>query len=56
MKVLQIHNEYIYKGGEETVVEEEKNLLLKNNCKVYQLIRKHEETSSIKQKINIVKI
>jgi len=56
MKILQIHNEYIYKGGEELVVEQERNLLLQNNCKVYQLIRKNnEEIFSLNQKINIAK-
>ena len=56
MKILQIHNEYKYKGGEEIVVDQEKNLLLQNNCKVYQLIRKNnEEIYSLNQKINIAK-
>ena len=56
MKILQIHNEYIYKGGEETVVEEERKLLLKNDCNVYQLIRKNnEEIISLNQKLNVAK-
>ena len=56
MKILQIHNEYIYKGGEETVVDEERNLLLKNDYKVYQLIRKNnEEIVSLSQKLNVAK-
>ena len=56
MKILQIHNEYIYKGGEETVVEEERKLLLKNNFNVYQLIRKNnEEIISLNQKLNVAK-
>ena len=29
MKILQIHNQYKYKGGEDTTVEDEKNLLKK---------------------------
>lgn len=41
MKILQIHNEYRFKGGEETVVENERDLLVKNDCKVFQLIRKN---------------
>ena len=54
MKILQIHNEYIYKGGEEAVVKEERNLLLKNDHKVYQLIRKNnDEIVSLSQKLNI---
>lgn len=56
MKILQIHNEYIYKGGEEAVVKEERNLLLKNDHKVYQSIRKNnEEIVSLSQKLNIAK-
>ena len=41
MKILQIHNEYKFKGGEETVVENERDLLVKNDCEVFQLIRKN---------------
>jgi glycosyltransferase involved in cell wall biosynthesis len=41
MKILQIHNEYRFKGGEETVVENERDLLVKNDCEVFQLIRKN---------------
>jgi len=56
MKILQIHNEYIYKGGEETVVDEERKLLLKYDCNVYQLIRKNsEEIISLNQKLNVAK-
>lgn len=56
MKILQIHNEYKYRGGEEIVVEEEKKLLLKNNCKVFQLIKKNiNEITSIYKMINIAK-
>jgi len=56
MKVLQIHNEYMYKGGEDTVVEVEKNLLLKNDCKVFQLIRSNKnEINSLLQYINVGK-
>ena len=41
MKILQIHNEYKHFGGEDVVVESEKKLLLENNHKVTQLIRKN---------------
>ena len=47
MKVLQIHNEYLFKGGEDVVVENERQLLQKNNIQVNQIIRKNsEETKS----------
>jgi len=56
MKILKIKNEYIYKGGEKTVVDEERKLLLKNDCNVYQLIRKNnEEIISLNQKLNVAK-
>jgi glycosyltransferase involved in cell wall biosynthesis len=41
MKILQIHNEYRFKGGEESVVENERDLLVKNDCEVFQLIKKN---------------
>ena len=43
MKILQIHNEYIYKGGEDAVVEAEKDLLRNKNHKVFQVIRKNKD-------------
>ena len=43
MKILQIHNEYKYFGGEDQIVEREKNLLLENNHEVIQLIRKNNK-------------
>ena len=36
MKILQIHNEYFYRGGEETVLNAEKELLIKNGHTVFQ--------------------
>tara|TARA_Y100000590_G_C15729467_1_gene1016448 strand:- start:7 stop:1158 length:1152 start_codon:yes stop_codon:yes gene_type:complete len=42
MKILQIHNEYFVKGGEEVVIETEKKFLVKNGHKVDQLIRKNK--------------
>ena len=43
MKILQIHNSYIFKGGEDTVVEQERNLLVENGHEVFQLKKKNEE-------------
>jgi glycosyltransferase involved in cell wall biosynthesis len=51
MKVLQIHNKYVYYGGEDTVVDEEANLLNKNNHKVTQVFRDNKkELISFKDK------
>jgi len=51
MRICQIHNEYLYKGGEENVVEAEKKLLEKNGHNVFQIVRKnYEEIRSIKDK------
>ena len=55
MKILQIHNEYYFKGGEDTVVNLEFNLLKKKNI-VHQLIRKNlDEIKNLKDKLNVVK-
>ena len=43
MKILQIHNEYFIRGGEETVLNNERKLLLKNGHKVKQLIRRNKD-------------
>ena len=43
MKILQIHNSYIFKGGEDTVVEQERNLLVENGHEVFQLKKKNKE-------------
>jgi len=54
MKVLQIHNEYFYKGGEDVVVEMEKKLLIKNKIEVSQLKRKNlNEIVTFFDKVNI---
>ena len=37
MKVLQIHNEYLFKGGEDVVVENERQLLQKTISKLVKL-------------------
>lgn len=51
MRICQIHNEYLYKGGEDNVVEAEKKLLEKNGHNVFQIVRKnYEEIRSIKDK------
>lgn len=38
MKILQIHNEYRFRGGEDSVVSAEEELLKKNGIKVYKII------------------
>ena len=56
MKILQIHNEYFIRGGEETVLNNEKKLLLKNGHKVKQLIRKNKnEITSIFNWFSVLK-
>lgn len=56
MKILQIHNEYFIRGGEETVLDNERKLLLKNGHKVKQLIRRNkEEISSFFNWFSVVK-
>ena len=55
MRICQIHNEYINKGGEDKVVESEKKLLTKKGHKVFQLIRKNvDEITSLKDKFKIL--
>lgn len=58
MRIIQIHNKYIYEGGEDAVVKNENILLKKNNHEVFQLIKnnKHEITNKfemIKTGINL---
>ena len=43
MKILQIHNVYKYFGGEDSVLDKEKKLLVKNGHEVTQLIRKNND-------------
>ena len=43
MKILQIHNEYLIRGGEDTIIENEKKILEKKGHKVQQLIRKNKK-------------
>ncbi len=43
MKILQIHNEYLIRGGEDTILENEKTILEKKGHKVLQLIRKNKK-------------
>lgn len=55
MKILQIHNSYIYYGGEDTVVANEKELLISKKHTVCQLIRKNKiETKGVFKKIKIL--
>jgi len=52
LKILQIHNTYNYYGGEDTVVDEEAQLLKKNGHEVIQLLRDNKkELLSLKDKI-----
>ena len=43
MKILQIHNVYKYFGGEDSVLDKENKLLVKNGHEVTQLIRKNND-------------
>lgn len=43
MKILQIHNEYLYSGGEDAVVWNEFELLKKQGLEVRQLLFKNEQ-------------
>ena len=53
MNILQIHNEYFFKGGEDSVVEEEKQMLLKNGHNVFQILRHNQkEIVTLKDKIS----
>ena len=56
MKILQIHNSYIFKGGEDTVVEQERNLLVENGHEVFQLKKKNkEEIINLIDKLKVAK-
>ena len=56
MKILQIHNSYNYYGGEDSVVDEEKNLLEKNGHEVIQLFRDNKkELITLKDKFEALK-
>ena len=46
MKILQVHNIYIGKTGEETVVDEEKKILEKHGHEVVQFIKDNSELGS----------
>ena len=43
MKILPIHNEYKYFSGEDLILQREKDLLLKNNYELIQLIKKNNK-------------
>jgi len=54
MKILQIHNEYKFRGGEDIVVEDEKKLLIKNGHKVFQLKKKNlKEITNLYEKLKV---
>ena len=54
MKILQLHNSYIYKGGEDVVVELEYNLLTEYGHSVYQLKRENKsEIRNLKDKLKV---
>ena len=56
MKIYQIHNQYRYFGGEDSVIDEEAKLLSSNNHEVNQLIRDNsEELISFQDKFNALK-
>jgi glycosyltransferase involved in cell wall biosynthesis len=55
MNILQVHNAYSLMGGEDAVVEEEKNILEKNGHKVVQFIKVNKglNDQGIKEKLKI---
>lgn len=55
MKILQVHSKYKKRGGEETVVEEEKNILEVNGHTVIQYLRDNAETDHY-SKVEMVKL
>jgi glycosyltransferase involved in cell wall biosynthesis len=56
MKILQVHNRYRLSGGEDTVVEEERRMLMDAGHQVIQYTRSNEELAgSFIGKLNAVK-
>lgn len=51
VKILQVHNFYKIPGGEDRVVENEKNLLINNGHQVIQYIRYNDEIKTVLDKI-----
>ena len=47
MRVLQIHNSYLHRGGEDVVVDIEKDLLLRHGIEVEQLIFTNDQLSLV---------
>ena len=47
MKILQIHNEYQFKGGEDNVVEAERRLLLSEGNEVFSLIAHNKSIKKV---------
>ena len=54
MRILQIHNKYIYAGGEDSVVEEEAELLISKGHEIIQLFKDNSKINSLYQKIDIL--
>ena len=50
MKILQIHNKYLYYGGEDSVVKEEATLLKEKGHQVTQLFRDNKKESTVSEK------
>lgn len=51
MKILQIHNQYLHKTGDDAVVEEERSLLSSNGHEVLQYMRSNTEVKNTWGKI-----
>jgi glycosyltransferase involved in cell wall biosynthesis len=47
MKILQVHNKYIKRGGEESVIDEEKRVLQDNGHSVIQFIKNSKEIEGL---------
>jgi glycosyltransferase involved in cell wall biosynthesis len=47
MKILQVHNKYIKRGGEESVIDEEKRVLQDNGHSVIQFIKNSKEIDGL---------
>ena len=54
MRILQIHNKYIYAGGEDSVVEEEAELLISKGHEIIQLFKDNSQINSLSKKIDIL--
>jgi len=52
MKILQVHNQYQYAGGEDAVVQMEADLLRNHNVEVHQWIENNDNISGLTSKIS----